>query len=159
MRRIAVTIGALLTATGSPAIAADISDPVDVFVRALFADQRDAAKLRIEGLISQLNGTGPEVVGGPHNGLWHQRIVLGKALISSDELFSAIQGCSFRQARLLAGTVGSPNKVVEVSYSCEPVYIVKFVVRRRIGSEKVSLSDLGKDLITLAAPAAGAAVQ
>ena len=148
-----VVLSSVLAGTASPAVAAEaVADPVDVFVRSMAANQWDDAKPLVHGQIPQLTGIGPMVVGGPHSGQWQQRVVAGKDAVGAGDLVNALTGCTFARAQLLSGTAESPDKVVKMTFTCPVVYTVHFVVRRMADQAKVLVSDLGKDLVAVAAP-------
>ncbi|MGB3930162.1 MAG: hypothetical protein WBL20_14495, partial [Sphingobium sp.] len=117
MRTLLIASVTTALAFGMANASVSTTDPVDEFVRALAEAKWDVATKMVRGSISQLNGTGPEVVGGPHQGVWHERIVQGRTAVSASDLVSSIGSCSFGEARLLDGSKAeSSDKVVRVSY-------------------------------------------
>lgn len=142
---------AVLLSLAAPVVAEpDHGDPVDAFVAALEEGRWEYAEALAPGKITQLNGTGPNFQGGDLDGMWRQRIVPDKDVISFQEFRNEIAECKFLPSlRLISGTQSSPEKIVKVYFKCQwdrPI-LTHFLVRRAEDHSKVVVYDFGKDVV------------
>lgn len=148
-----MTLLAVLLGLATPVVAEpDHGDPVDAFVAALEEGRWEDAGALAQGDITQLNGIGPNFKGGAIDGMWRQRIVADKEVVTFGEFRNEMAECKFLPSiRLISGTASSPDKIVKVYFKChsENNILTHFMVRRADDHAKVVVYNFGKDVVVM----------